>query len=96
MINISVNPGVITVTGHAGYADPGQDIVCAAVSVLWQTLIESIKALTDDLIEYDFEGEQITRLVYRNPSDRTKVLIDSFFIGISGIADEYPDYVNIV
>ncbi len=96
MINVSVRQDGIEVTGHAGYAPPGEDIVCAAVSALWQTLIESIEALTDDHIEYDIEGKQITKLHYRNPSDRTRVLIDSFFVGISGIAEAYPDCVHIV
>ncbi|MCD8208555.1 MAG: ribosomal-processing cysteine protease Prp, partial [Bacteroidales bacterium] len=86
----------IEVTGHANYAPAGEDIVCAAVSALWQTLIESIEALTDDRIEYDVEGEQITNLYYRNPSDRTRALIDSFFIGVNMIANEYPDCVRIV
>lgn len=96
MIDISVQSDYITVTGHADYAPAGEDIVCAGVSVLWQTLIGSIEALTDDRIEYEVEGEQITKLIFKNPSDRTKVLIDSFFIGVSRIADAYPGCVNIV
>ena len=28
----------LTVQGHAGYAEPGKDIVCAAVSILTSTL----------------------------------------------------------
>ncbi len=30
----NVRTNEITVSGHAGYAEPGKDIVCAAVSVL--------------------------------------------------------------
>ena len=34
--------------GHAGYAEPGQDIVCAAVSALVINTINAIEAFTED------------------------------------------------
>ncbi len=95
MINVSVRKDSIEVIGHAGYAPPGKDIVCAGVSVLTQTLISSIEALTDDIIGYE-AGEGKAIIEFRNPSEQTKLLIDSFFIGVNLIADEYPDHVRIV
>ncbi|MDB8682165.1 ribosomal-processing cysteine protease Prp, partial [[Ruminococcus] gnavus] len=47
-----IRPERIEIFGHAGYADPGKDIVCAGVTALTQTLIQSIDDLTDDEIEY--------------------------------------------
>ena len=38
MITIARRAGGVRVTGHAGYAPPGQDIVCAAVSGILYTL----------------------------------------------------------
>lgn len=95
IIKINITDDRITVTGHSGYAPPGQDIVCAAVSVLVQNLILSIEALTDDKISYDIKPGKAD-IYYRNPSEKTTTLIDSFFIGISAIAAEYPEYVKIV
>ena len=34
----------LAASGHAGYAPAGQDIVCAAVSVLAQTLANKVEA----------------------------------------------------
>ena len=34
--------------GHAGYAEEGYDIICAAVSVLTVNTINSIEKFTDD------------------------------------------------
>ena len=34
--------------GHAGYAEEGQDIVCAAVSVLVINTVNSLETFTDD------------------------------------------------
>ena len=45
--------------GHAEYADPGQDIVCAAASVLIINTMNAIELYTeDDLHEAKAEVEQ--------------------------------------
>ena len=36
--------------GHAGYAEEGQDIICAAVSALIVNTVNSVETLTEDLI----------------------------------------------
>jgi uncharacterized protein YsxB (DUF464 family) len=94
LIKVQYSNDRITVTGHSGYAPPGQDIVCAGVSVLAQNLVASIKALTDDTISYDITPGKAD-IYYRNPSEKTKTLIDSFFIGCAAIADAYPEHVKI-
>ncbi|MRN26588.1 ribosomal-processing cysteine protease Prp, partial [Romboutsia ilealis] len=33
---------------------------------------------------------------YRNLSEKAKTLVDSFFVGILMIADEFPDYVRVM
>ena len=95
MIAVSVREDRITVTGHAGYAPPGQDIVCSSVSALTQVLIKSIEDLTDDRIFYEIVPGS-TNIVYGNLSEKSRTLVDSFFIGIAIIADDYSDYVRIV
>ena len=95
MIEVRIRPERIEISGHAGYAEPGKDIVCAGVTALTQTLIQSIDDLTDDEIEYRIspgKGE----VEYRNLSEKSKTLVDSFFIGVSMIADEFPEYVRVV
>lgn len=42
MIQITERNGMITVYGHANYKPTGEDIVCAAISTLTQTFIESL------------------------------------------------------
>ena len=95
MIEISYTYNRITITGHANYAEHGKDIVCSAVSALTQTLIESIETLTNDTIEYSISPGTVD-IHYRNLSERAKLLVDSFFIGVQMIADEYKDYVQIL
>ena len=94
MIEVNVKNGEIRVLGHAGYAPQGQDIVCAGVTALTQTLAASLDKLTDDKPDYTI-APGIFKLKTRNLSTKSKLLVDSFFIGVCGIADAYPDYVRI-
>ena len=95
MIAVKVTLNGITVDGHAGYAEHGKDIVCASVSVLTQNLINSIEALTKDRISYEVTPAQI-HIDYENLSEKSKLLIDSFFIGVSEIQRAYPKYVQVI
>ena len=94
MIAVSVRKDGIEITGHANYAEVGKDIVCAGVTALTQTLIGSIEALTRDEIEYEISPGRAD-IHYRNLSEEGKLLVDSFFIGVCQISNEFPDHVRI-
>ncbi len=94
MIEVRIRPERIEISGHAGYAEPGKDIVCAGVTALTQTLIQSIENLTDDKIEYRISPGK-AEIEYRNLSEKSKTLVDSFFVGICLIAEEFPEYVKV-
>lgn len=95
MIVVNVSTTGITVDGHAGYAKTGNDIICAAVSVLAENLVNSMDALTEDLISCRYWDGHVD-IEYRNLSEQGKLLVDSFFIGISGLAATYGEkYVRI-
>ena len=42
LIVVNITPTGLTVDGHAGYAKTGNDIICTAVSVLTQNLVNSV------------------------------------------------------
>jgi uncharacterized protein YsxB (DUF464 family) len=94
VIEVTGHKDRITIKGHAHYAEPGKDIVCAAVSVLVQTLIQSVEELTADKIEYSMSPGAVD-IKFWCLSDQSKVLIDAFFIGIKGIAKAHPENVRL-
>ena len=94
MIEVNRHDGGISVKGHAGYAEPGKDIVCAAVSILVQNLIQSIEELTPDKIKYSIQPGRVC-IEYRNLSEKAKSLFDSFFIGIRMVIEDYPENVRM-
>lgn len=96
MIVVKVGESGLTVEGHAGYAEAGKDIICAAVSILVQNLIKSIEDLTEEEIQYELGSGRVD-IKYGNLSEQGKLLVDSFFIGVCAVANAYgPEYVQIV
>jgi uncharacterized protein YsxB (DUF464 family) len=95
VIEIKQNSDGISIKGHAHYAEPGKDIVCAGVSTLAQTLVASILGMTVDEIQYDMQPGSV-EIRYRNLSETAQLLVDSFFVGVNMISNTYPDYVRIV
>ena len=94
LIEIIVRKDSIMITGHSQYDQPGRDVVCAGVTALCQTLIRSIEDLTEDTIEYEISPGRAD-INYGNLSEKSKSLVDSFFIGVCMIADEFPDHVRL-
>lgn len=94
LIEISVRKDKITVSGHAGYAAAGKDIVCSGVTALTMSLVKSLNDLTEDKIEYEISSGRVD-IHYGDLSEAGKLLVDSFFIGICLIADDFPEYVRI-
>lgn len=95
MIEIKADKGTITITGHAGYAPQGEDIVCAAISALAQTFIASVEELTDDKIEYEINpGNTVIKLW--TLSEKAKTLMESFLLGAKMAAESYPANVKVI
>ena len=84
--------------GHAGYADAGEDIVCAAISVLTINLLNSIEKFTDDgiVIEQDEKKGLITLEFKDTPSEEADLLLRSYELGVNGIFEQYgKKFLNI-
>ena len=95
MVAITRSSSGITMDGHAGYAPHGQDIVCAGISTLVQTLIQSFEDLCTDEISYHLQPGRV-EIKHGDLSAKAQVLVNSFFIGCYMIAEKYPDHVTVI
>ncbi|GEM_PF-309640 len=94
MIHIVICPDIICITGHAGAGPPGHDLVCAAVSTLVQTFVQSAEQLTDAQLHSDIApGGAFVRY---EGSPQVQLLADSFFVGVQGVAEAYPQCVQVL
>ena len=81
----------MTCLGHAGYADAGEDIVCAGVSALVINTINSIATFTQDKIMVDSEEETgMIVLDFDKPAGNdAALLMKSLVLGLQGIQNTY-------
>lgn len=94
MITIVMSADGVKIRGHANYAPHGQDIVCAGVTALTQTLVESIEGLTGNEIKYDMSPGRVD-IEIENPDEDAQLLMDSFLVGIEMIVDEFPEHIRV-
>lgn len=89
MITVLLTPNKIHVSGHANTAPHGSDIVCAAVSAITLTLIRGLKNIAYMNLYESVEPGNIC-IEWQTINDTGKALVDTWFLGICGIAAEYP------
>ena len=85
-----------SVTGHAEYADKGQDIVCSAVSALTINAVNSVERLTNDRICAAEADGELHAEIQGTAGPETQLLLKSMVLGLKSIAEQYPQYVTIV
>lgn len=89
MISIQITEHGIQMSGHAQCkGSDGIDRACAAVSALTCNLINSLTELTCDRIRAD-TGSGMAIVEWEKLSDRGKLLVDSWFLGMTDINSEY-------
>ena len=83
--------------GHAGFAEYGHDIVCAAVSALAINTVNSIEKFTDDKFDCKVnEKNGIMDLQFSSKvSSETTLLLDSFQLGLMGIKEDNAGYISV-
>ena len=88
-----------SLVGHAGYAESGSDIVCAAVSMLSTNTVNSVENLTDDEITCNVDedtGLLTMSFCGKTISNESKLLVDSLILGLESVRESYGDtYIKI-
>ncbi|GFI01386.1 MAG: ribosomal-processing cysteine protease Prp [Lachnospiraceae bacterium] len=81
----------VTCQGHAGYADAGSDIVCAAVSMLVINTINSLEELTDTEMEVaSSEEDGFINCRLEGPlSAGANLLLDAMILGLKNVVSQY-------
>ena len=104
MIRVQYTPHAfrVTVSGHAGYAERGEDILCAAASMLLQTLGAAVQELcrrglaeevTVDLRHGQGEVSCVPVEEFRCV---VRTVMDSIMLGFTLLGEDYGEYVCVV
>ncbi|MDD2495730.1 MAG: ribosomal-processing cysteine protease Prp [Tissierellia bacterium] len=104
MINITLHKtnnifdGFI-IEGHSGYAASGYDIVCASVSILSYTVLNSmniVAGISSEDIEYSVEEDTgFLKLKTIKNNEKTDVIYRNFLVGIELLLEDYSNYITL-
>jgi len=85
--------------GHAGYADHGEDIVCAAISAVTVGTVNSIEALTGvemkTKMKDGFLSARLPDLPENSPKEQVQLLLESMQVMLASIEESYGEYIKI-
>ena len=85
------------VFGHAGYAEEGEDIVCAAISILVINTMNAIEAYTDVHFTQDVGDGTISYRI-KKPTSETTLLLNTMILGLQSLEENenYADYIDLI
>ena len=82
--------------GHTGYADAGEDIVCAAVSSAAYLTANTITDILHIPAEIDVgEGEMRLRIREEKDLSRCRDCLAGFRLHMTGLEEQYPDCISV-
>ncbi len=87
------------VEGHTGYADHGQDIICAGISAITQTALLGLLQYLEKKPVYEREGGLLTCTLEPELSDddalKAQTILGTMEIGLKEIESQYQDFIRI-
>lgn len=88
-----------SITGHAGYAKRGKDIVCAGVSAIAYTTLAALKEIAGICNYTEKRGSiecSIPKDISQDAKFKGKIILDAMAIGFKQIEREYKDFVMVI
>ncbi len=93
------NPILVEIRGHALFAPQGSDIVCAAVSVLAQSIVYAMEDLLDLYPPVKAEKGYFClcrpALLEAKKRDGFFLLFETMLVGLRETARTYPQYISM-
>ena len=89
-----------SISGHSGYAEAGQDIVCAAISAV----VTMAEATINDVcgakakVRVKKEDARITLTLPTScdEEDAVQAVLAGMLLTLAGMRDDYPDYIEVL
>ena len=85
----------VTVTGHAEYADPGEDIVCAAVSSAVQLTANLITETFQEQAEVSADDNLISIVLKHPDAGNGFLLLEGLLTHLQCISEDYPRTIKL-
>ena len=94
MIKVLKKNNVIKISGHAGFNNYGSDIVCASVSSVIYTIVNSVMNIDSSSITYQDDGETIV-ITKINSNDVVDILLNTMMEILKDLEKQYTKNIKI-
>ena len=89
-----------SVSGHSGYAEAGQDIVCAAISAV----VAMVEATVNDVcgakakvrVKEDDARITLTLPTSCDEEESVQAVLAGMLLYLCSLRDDYPDYIEVL
>jgi len=106
MINVWINRSAINkyiysfeVSGHANYAELGQDIVCAGISAVTVGTVNAIEKMLGIVVKSHMEDgflqAEIPDILESNLSEKLQLILETMVVMLETIEVNYGSYIQI-
>ena len=89
-----------SISGHSGYAEAGQDIICAAISAVVTMAEATINDVCGAKAKVRVKDEQaritLTLPVSCDEEESVQAVLAGMMITLAGMRDDYPDYIEVL
>ncbi len=89
-----------SISGHSGYAEAGQDIVCAAISAVVGMVEATVNDVCGAKAKVRVKDEQ-ARITLTLPTacdeeESVQAVLAGMLLYLCNLRDEYPDYIEVL
>ena len=89
-----------SISGHSGYAEAGQDIVCAAISAVVTMAEATINEVCGAKAKVRVKDEQ-ARITLTLPTscdeeESVQAVLAGMMLTLVSLAEDYPDYIEVL
>ena len=94
--NAKRQPVRFVMTGHAGAGDYGEDIVCAAASVLAITTVNALDEIAGvhPTVSSDDDNGGFLEVVINDRNQAVETILAKFILGMKQVSQKYTQFVT--
>ena len=89
-----------TISGHSGYAEAGQDIICAAISAVVTmaeaTINDVCGAKAKVRVKEDDARVTLTLPASCDEEEAVQAVLAGMLLTLCGMRDDYPDFIEVL
>ena len=94
MITVKIKEKGLIISGHAGFAAYGKDIVCAACSSVIIACVNDMLVIKEDSVLYQDDNETLTIEIIKEDELVLKIFNNLKEL-LKGLANDYPKNIKV-